>query len=138
MTLSYALVPLAFLLMPFASFQAAGAGRVLAYAIGAAFWTGVVTGTVFLVKMEEIRKSDKKRGCVKGLPGILSFFRTKRGSFIDKLLLPTAAATIVASAAKLVPHRVSFVLWAATLTLLILHSAVNGKNFIYMNGNTKG
>jgi hypothetical protein len=43
----------------------------------------------------------------------------------------TAAAVSLTRAAE---QPVRFVLWSAALFLIVLHSALNGKNYIYMKG----
>lgn len=134
MLCSYSLIPLAFLMMSFADFNVSGLRRIAAYGVGGLFWTGVLLGTVFLAVLGRKRKNDEKSGSIKGLPGIMSFFRTKQGKLADILMIPVLCTASVLSVTGAFVQPVRFIVWSAALFLIVLHSAFNGKNFIYMKG----
>jgi hypothetical protein len=134
----YWLIPLAFFLMIFADFNASGFRRGLAYGVGALFWTGVLSGTVVLAIMNRTRKHDRKSRSIDGLPGILSFFKTRQGKLTDKIFIPFAVLSLITALVDRVPQQLRFFIWSVTLFLLVAHSALNGKNYIYMKDHMKG
>lgn len=134
MLCSYSLIPLAFLMMSFADFNVSGFRRTAAYVVGVLFWAGVLLGTVFLTVLGRLRKNDKSSGRINGLPGIMSFFRTKYGRLADLIMIPVLCIAAAASLTGMFIQPVRFVIWSAALFLIVLHSALNGKNYIYMKG----
>ncbi|NLT09411.1 MAG: hypothetical protein GXY08_07910 [Ruminococcus sp.] len=134
MLCGYSLIPLAFLMMTFADFNVSGIRRLAAYAVGAVFWTGALLGTVFLIVLDRARKCDKRSRSIKGMPGLISFFRTRQGKLADIIMIPVLSAATGASLTGAFIQPVRFALWAAAQFLIILHSALNGKNYIYMKG----
>lgn len=134
MLCAYSLMPAAFFMMSFADFNVSGFRRAAAYAVGVVFWAGALLGTVFLAVLGGIRKKDKRSGSIKGMPGILSFFRTKQGKLADMIMIPAVVTAAAVSFTRAAEQPVRFVLWSAALFLIVLHSALNGKNYIYMKG----
>lgn len=135
---AYLLLPISFLLMTAADFSGTGFQRFLAYFVGIVFWIGTAVGTLFLAKLNRARKSDEKRGRIKGAPGIMRFFSCRQGKAMDILLIPVTVLAIVLTLIRSVPGNVRFVAYAAEALFLVLHSVFNGKNYIYLKKIMKG
>ncbi|MBQ9894348.1 MAG: hypothetical protein IJM38_03060 [Ruminococcus sp.] len=129
----YWLIPLSFLLMIFADFNISGIRRVLAYGVGILFWTGTLSGTVLLIILDRARKKDSSKEDKTLSPGAFAFFRTKQAKPVDMITIPVTAAAVVMMIIKDVPQTIKFAVWSLALFMIIFHSAVNGRNYIYLN-----
>lgn len=122
--------------LPLASFYSGGSQKVLAYVIAAAFWLGVVLGTILLFKTNSVRKRlEKKLKAQKsvkyseGRPGFISFFRNREAKICDVVTVIFLVLVVVFTFLKTQNEWISTILIAALFASLVLRAFLNGKNY---------
>ncbi len=104
--------------------------KICAYAMGIAFWLGLLVGYAVFIVFNKKRKQDTDTK-MKQRPGIVCFFSNRYATFFDVLLAISLIVTIVC---LIVPSYEVIMITALSLCLFSfhMHSILNGINFKYL------
>lgn len=126
---AFTISSMSFLLIPFSNFNGTSVQRFFAYMVGIMFWFGLIIGLIITFILGEIRKKAKFQQYP--LPGIMCFFKNKRGRILDIVMISSLTLFIFV---KLFFANYSLI-WIIMLTILtfsiFMHSILNGNNYLF-------
>lgn len=128
--ISFAISSFSFLLIPLSDFRGTIFQKLIAYAVGALFWIGFITGLIVTMYLGNVRKKDSNKSYK--LPGVLCFFKNKISIKCDISMIISVISLIVFQKLLGTHHIVSVILLSITIFLIYMHSVFNGNNYAYM------
>ena len=129
---AFALSSASFLLIPFSRFSGTALQKTLAYLVGILFWSGLIAGLIMTAVLGKARK--KARYKKYELPGVLCFFKNKKGKIFDIIMISASVLLLIIDLIGATVTLISMVILSAGVFSVYMHSVFNGNNYSFAVG----